>query len=93
MDEASIIALLIARARQLGIEPSTDGMVQQRMDEAARKAAVELRHSKTTEVNLPFLAATPDGPVHLLVRLPAPAEGGDRADATGPRLDPRVKLS
>jgi molecular chaperone DnaK len=87
MDEPTILALLVARAKQLGVDPSTDAMAYQRLGEAAKKAAIELRSMRTTEVNLPYIGATAEGPVHLLVALP------DAGASSGPRIDPRVKLS
>lgn len=87
MDEASILRLLIERSQQLGLDVLHDEMAMRRLAEAARKAAVELQHTKRTDVNLPFLGATSAGPVHLAVTLPV---GGGQA---GPRLDPREKLS
>ena len=87
MDEATIFAALALRARELGIDPETDANVYRRLGQAAQKAAIELRESGSTEVSLPFLAATASGPIHLTLRLP------DGANGATPRLDPRVKLS
>jgi molecular chaperone DnaK (HSP70) len=87
MDEHSIIALLLARASQLGIDMSSDATAYKRITRAAEIAAEELQHARTTEVNLPYIGATAAGPVHLLVTLP------DAAPEGTPRLDPRVKLS
>ncbi|MCC6728805.1 MAG: molecular chaperone DnaK [Chthonomonadales bacterium] len=42
-----------------------DRMAMQRLREAAEKAKVELSSVVTTNVNLPFLSSTPDGPAHL----------------------------
>jgi molecular chaperone DnaK len=89
MDEKAILAVLFARARAIGIEPEADPMVRDRIGSAARKAAVELTESRETTVNLPFLAATSAGPLHLEVRLPSDAHGV----VSGPILDPRVKLT
>ena len=44
-------------------------MALQRLKEAAEKAKIELSSSSTTDVNLPFITATQDGPKHLNVNL------------------------
>jgi molecular chaperone DnaK len=44
-------------------------MALQRLKEAAEKAKIELSSSSSTEVNLPFITATQDGPKHLNVNL------------------------
>jgi molecular chaperone DnaK len=46
-----------------------DRMALQRLREAAERAKHELSTSLDTEVNLPFIAATADGPKHLIVTL------------------------
>jgi molecular chaperone DnaK len=46
-----------------------DRMALQRLREAAERAKHELSSSLDTEVNLPFIAATADGPKHLIVTL------------------------
>jgi molecular chaperone DnaK len=44
-------------------------MALQRLKEAAEKAKIELSSSNTTDVNLPFITATQDGPKHLNINL------------------------
>ena len=44
-------------------------MALQRLKEAAEKAKIELSSSSTTDVNLPFITATQDGPKHLNINL------------------------
>ena len=57
---------LIAQFKaQEGIDLSTDKMALQRLREAAEKAKKELSSSTTTNINLPFITATADGPKHL----------------------------
>jgi molecular chaperone DnaK len=46
-----------------------DPMALQRLKEAAEKAKVELSSSNATDVNLPFITATQDGPKHLNINL------------------------
>lgn len=48
-----------------GIDLGQDKMAMQRLREAAEKAKVELSGMLTTNVNLPFVTATADGPKHL----------------------------
>ena len=48
-----------------GIDLSTDKMALQRIREAAEKAKKELSSSTTTNINLPFITATAEGPKHL----------------------------
>ena len=48
-----------------GVDLSTDKMAMQRLKEAAEKAKKELSSATTTNINLPFITATQDGPKHL----------------------------
>ena len=48
-----------------GVDLSTDKMAMQRLKEAAEKAKKELSSSTTTNINLPFITATADGPKHF----------------------------
>jgi molecular chaperone DnaK len=50
---------------QEGIDLRKDPMALQRLKEAAEKAKIELSSSMQTDVNLPFITATQDGPKHL----------------------------
>jgi molecular chaperone DnaK len=52
-----------------GIDLKKDPMALQRLKEAAEKAKVELSSSNSTDVNLPFITATQDGPKHLNLNL------------------------
>ena len=45
-----------------GVDLSTDKMAMQRLKEAAEKAKKELSSSTTTNINLPFITATAEGP-------------------------------
>ncbi|HUL44912.1 MAG TPA: molecular chaperone DnaK [Bacteroidota bacterium] len=51
--------------KQEGVDLRKDPMALQRMREAAEKAKMELSQLLQTEVNLPFITATADGPKHL----------------------------
>ena len=48
-----------------GVDLSQDKMAMQRLKEAAENAKKELSNSTTTEINLPFITATADGPKHF----------------------------
>jgi molecular chaperone DnaK len=52
-----------------GIDLRKDPMALQRLKEAAEKAKIELSSSSSTDVNLPFVTATQDGPKHLNINL------------------------
>src|SRR5437588_812040 len=52
-----------------GVDLSADKMALQRLKEAAEKAKVELSSVQETQVNLPFITATSDGPKHLDLKL------------------------
>ncbi len=52
-----------------GVDLSGDKMAMQRLKEAAEKAKKELSSSTTTNINLPFITATADGPKHLDLNL------------------------
>jgi len=51
--------------KQTGIDLKSDRMALQRLKEAAEKAKHELSSVVTTNINLPFITATSDGPLHL----------------------------
>lgn len=48
-----------------GIDLRDDPMALQRLREAAEQAKIELSSTKTTNVNLPFITASDNGPIHL----------------------------
>ncbi len=55
--------------RQESIDLRKDPMALQRLKEAAEKAKIELSSSSSTDVNLPFITATQEGPKHLNINL------------------------
>ena len=55
--------------KQEGIDLRNDPMALQRLKEAAEKAKIELSSSASTDVNLPFITATQEGPKHLNINL------------------------
>jgi molecular chaperone DnaK len=48
-----------------GVDLSNDRMAMQRLKEAAEKAKIELSQTQSTQINLPFITANADGPLHL----------------------------
>ncbi|MEH1824766.1 MAG: molecular chaperone DnaK [Nostoc sp.] len=55
--------------RNEGIDLRKDKQALQRLTEAAEKAKIELSGATQTNINLPFLTATPEGPKHLDITL------------------------
>ena len=55
--------------KQQGIDLSNDTMALQRIKEASEKAKKELSTATTTDINLPYLTATADGPKHFEMTL------------------------
>ncbi len=55
--------------KQEGIDLSKDNMALQRIKEAAEKAKKELSSATTTDINLPYLTATPEGAKHFEMTL------------------------
>ena len=56
-------------SNQNGIDLSKDKMAMQRLREAAEKAKIELSSSQATTINLPYITAGADGPLHLDVQM------------------------
>jgi molecular chaperone DnaK len=48
-----------------GVDLASDRMAMQRLKEAAEKAKIELSQVQSTQINLPFITATAEGPLHL----------------------------
>ena len=48
-----------------GVDLANDRMATQRLKEAAEKAKIELSQTQQTQINLPFITATAEGPLHL----------------------------
>ena len=55
--------------KEHGIDLSNDKMAMQRIKDAAEKAKKDLSGMSTTNINLPFISQTADGPVHLDMNL------------------------
>jgi molecular chaperone DnaK len=68
-DKAIVDWMAAEFKKDQGIDLSTDKMALQRLYEAAEKAKIELSSTMTTQINLPFITATPEGPKHLDLQL------------------------
>jgi molecular chaperone DnaK len=65
-----VIDWLVAEFKNAhGVDLSKDKMALQRLKEAAEKAKIELSATQETTINLPFVTATPEGPLHLESKL------------------------
>jgi molecular chaperone DnaK len=52
-----------------GVDVRGDKLALQRLDEAAEKAKIELSTAIETEINIPFITSTAEGPQHLLLKM------------------------
>src|SRR3954470_2940246 len=68
-DKAIVDWMIAEFNRDQGIDLGKDPMALQRLYEAAEKAKIELSSTMTTQINLPFITATQDGPKHLDLQL------------------------
>jgi molecular chaperone DnaK len=64
-DERVIDHLVTQFRNAHGVDLSKDKMALQRLKEAAEKAKIELSSTQSTTINLPFITATEQGPLHL----------------------------
>jgi molecular chaperone DnaK len=68
-DDALVAHLVKQFSNQHGIDLSKDKMAMQRLREASEKAKIELSSSQATTINLPYITAGADGPLHLDVSM------------------------
>jgi molecular chaperone DnaK len=68
-DKAVVDWMVAEFKKDQGIDLSQDRMALQRLYEAAEKAKIELSSTMTTQINLPFVTATQEGPKHLDLQL------------------------
>jgi molecular chaperone DnaK len=68
-DKAIVDWMVSAFKKDQGIDLAADRMALQRLYEAAEKAKIELSSTMTTQINLPFVTATQEGPKHLDLQL------------------------
>ena len=64
-DEVVMDFLADSFKKEHGVDLRKDKMSLQRLKEAAEKAKKELSSTQTTNINLPFITATADGPLHM----------------------------
>jgi molecular chaperone DnaK len=69
MDEALLQYIVGEFKKEQGVDLLKDSMAVQRVREAAEKAKIELSTVLETDINLPYITATPEGPKHLLMKL------------------------
>jgi molecular chaperone DnaK len=68
--DKTIVDWMVAEfKREQGIDLAADKMALQRLYEAAEKAKIELSSTMATQINLPFITATQEGPKHLDLQL------------------------
>ena len=68
-DKAIVDWMVAEFKKDQGIDLGADKMALQRLYEAAEKAKIELSSTMTTQINLPFITATAEGPKHLDLQL------------------------
>jgi molecular chaperone DnaK len=68
-DKALVDWMIAEFRKDQGLDLGQDKMALQRLYEAAEKAKIELSSTMTTQINLPFVTATPEGPKHLDLQL------------------------
>jgi len=69
MDEALLKYIIDEFKKDQGVDLTKDSMAMQRVREAAEKAKIELSTVIETDINLPYITATPEGPKHLVTKL------------------------
>ncbi|MGQ0847834.1 MAG: Hsp70 family protein, partial [Actinomycetota bacterium] len=68
-DDAVVAWLVTGFKNDHGVDLGKDRMANQRLKEAAEKSKIELSQVSETEINLPFITATAEGPLHLQRKL------------------------
>jgi molecular chaperone DnaK len=68
-DRAIVNYLLAEFKKESGVDVTDDKAAMQRLRDEAEKAKIELSSSNEVDINLPFLTATADGPVHFETKL------------------------
>jgi len=69
MDEVLLKYIVEEFKKDQGADLSKDSMAMQRVREAGEKAKIELSTVLETDINLPYITATPEGPKHLVMKL------------------------
>src|SRR5207244_11810457 len=68
-DKAIVDWMVAEFKKDQGIDLASDKMALQRLYEAGEKAKIELSSTMATQINLPFITATQEGPKHLDLQL------------------------
>ena len=92
IDQIIIDWLVAEFKKEQGIDLSKDAMALQRLKEAAEKAKMELSSTMQSDINLPFITATQEGPKHLNCSLTR-ARFEQLADALLQRTIPPMKAA
>ena len=87
-DERITNYLISEFKKETGVDLSQDKMAMQRLREAAEKAKIELSGISQTNINLPFISASPSGPVHLDIDLTRAKFNELTADLVQKTLEP-----
>src|SRR6266480_2152105 len=90
-DKAIVDWMVAEFKKDQGIDLAADRMALQRLYEAAEKAKIELSSTMTTQINLPFITATQDGPKHLDLQLTRAKLNELTADLLGRTVEPTKK--
>jgi molecular chaperone DnaK len=90
-DKALVDWMVAEFKREQGIDLAQDKMALQRLYEAAEKAKIELSSTMSTQINLPFVTATPEGPKHLDLQLTRAKLDELTADLIERTVDPTKK--
>ncbi len=69
MDETLLKYIVEEFKKEQGVDLMKDSMAVQRVREAAEKAKIELSTVLETDINLPYITATPEGPKHLAMKI------------------------
>jgi molecular chaperone DnaK len=87
-DKAVVDWMAAEFKKDQGIDLTQDKMALQRLYEAAEKAKIELSSTMTTQINLPFITATAEGPKHLDLQLTRAKLEEITADLLGRTVEP-----
>ena len=90
-DNAVMNFLADSFAKEHGVDLRSDRMALQRLKEAAEKAKKELSSAQTTNINLPFITVTADGPLHLNMDLTRAKFDQLTADLVNKSIEPMKK--
>ena len=90
-DNAVMNFLADTFAKENGVDLRADKMALQRLKEAAEKAKKELSSAQTTNINLPFITVTADGPLHLNMDLTRAKFDQLTADLVNKSIEPMKK--